>query len=496
MLSVVFGYGLPLEFSPAIEKEAASVVEERARAPGPGRKEKTALHVFTIDPADARDHDDALSVESLEDGRVEIGIHIADVAHFVEEGGALDAEAIKRGTSVYLVDRVIPMLPHALSTGPCSLTAGDDRYAVSLFVVLDASAELISHRFERTIVRSRHRLSYEQAEAVIQATGSVDSTTDLAITTLHRFAVALGDRRKERGSLDFDLPSARVVLGPDGEPVDIQRVNRMDSHRLVEEFMLLANEVVAREAVGDSLPLLFRVHEPPKSDRIEELGAFLASLGSMLPKRGLKAGDLKRILARTHGRPEEALVSKVILRSMSRARYDATNLGHFGLASDAYAHFTSPIRRYPDLIAHRALVRRSVPDAAEDAGERDGPSRLLEELAEHLSERERLADQAERDSVELKKVEFMERHLGDEFDGTLSGVASFGFFVLLDHYFVDGLVHVSTLEDDYYVFQEERYSLVGERSGRRFRLGDRARVQVSRVDKEERRIDFVLIAGG
>jgi ribonuclease R len=487
VLAILHGHGLHAEFPPEVES-AADEAGRRMEEPGP-RQDRRGLHVFTIDPSDARDHDDALSVRPLKGGRYEVGIHIADVAHFVQEGSPLDLEAFRRGTSVYLVDQVIPMLPHALSSDLCSLRAGEDRLAFSLFATLDEQGRVQDHRFEKTWVRSRHGLHYEQVQGVLEGKQSVDPETDEALTTLSRLAGTLRDRRRARGSLDFDLPEARVVLGPEGEPQDIQKTIQLESHRLIEDFMLLANEIVARRAVDGKLPIPYRIHESPQDDRADELREFLASVGHTLPRGPLTGKRLQEVLDRVAGRPEETLVSTVILRSMQRARYSPTNVGHFGLASPAYAHFTSPIRRYPDLVVHRVLHHAAV--RGESVPERWG-GEGLERIAERSSEQERKAQQAERDSVEMKKIEFMSRHLGDEFTGTISGVTSFGFFVLLDDFFVEGLVHVSVLEDDYYRFLEEAYTLVGEKTKRRFRIGDRVRVQVVRANKEERQIDFRL----
>ena len=489
VLSVLFGHGLPLEFPPEVEEAAARAVD-LAATPGEGRVDRTALNVFTIDPEDAKDHDDALSVEPLEGGLFRVGVHIADVSHFVELGGTLDVEALNRGTSVYLVDRVGPMLPHALSSDVCSLRPGQDRFAVSLFATLDPQGRVRDHHFERTVIRSRHKLSYQQVQTFLEKGEGFDPDTDQAIHTLVSIAQVLRKRREARGSLDFDLPESRVVLDERGAPVDIQRQPRWESHRLVEDFMLLANEIVAREGKEKKLPILFRVHEPPPEDRLEKIREFLAPFGYPVPKRALKPKDLQNILAQARGKPEEGLVSTVVLRTMNRAQYSVSNLGHFGLAADWYAHFTSPIRRYPDLVTHRAVIRalvekKPIPEAWSGSA--------LEMAADQSSLREQSAQEAERDSVDLKKVEFMERHLGDEFDGTVSGVTSFGLFVLLDEFFVDGLIHVSSLEDDYYHFREREYSLVGERRHRRFRLGDRVRVKVVRVDREERKVDFLLV---
>jgi len=489
ILSVLHGHGLAREFPPAALEEARSLAERERTIDPRGRTDRRDLHLFTIDPADAKDHDDALSITRDGEGLWEVGIHIADVAHFVEAGGPIDAEAFERGTSVYLVDRVVPMLPHELSSDLCSLRPDEDRYAVSLFLTLNRRGEVEDHHFERTVIRSRHRLAYEEVQEVLDGDTGLDSETDGALRQLDRLATVLREAREKRGSLDFDLPEARVILGDEGEPVEIQRMVRLRSHRLVEEFMLLANELVAREATRHEVPLLYRIHEPPLGDALDGLRDFLGSLGYRLPRGQVGPADLQQILEKVEGTPHEQLVSTVILRSMNRARYAADNVGHFGLASEAYAHFTSPIRRYPDLVVHRAVIQAFIEGrTVEEVGE--GGS--LDEVGEWCSDRERIADEAERDSIELKKVEFMERHLGDIFEGTISGVTSFGFFVLLDQVFVEGLVHVNAL-DDYYVFHEDRYALVGDRSGRRFELGDRVKVQVARTDKEERHIDFELL---
>ncbi|MGD2120779.1 MAG: ribonuclease R [Gemmatimonadota bacterium] len=489
VLSILFGYGLDLEFPAEVEEAAQQVVQEKGKAGWQGRVDRTSLHIFTIDPSDAKDHDDALSVEPLSNGSWEVGIHIADVSHYVEKGSVLDMEALRRGTSVYLVDRVVPMLPHVLSSDLCSLRPGVDRAAVSLFVTLDSSGAVRAHRFERTVIRSRHRLDYDQVQNVLAGKGTVDERTDGDLLLLAKLAAALREGRVRRGSLDFDLPEARVILDADGAPVDIQKVVQLESHRLIEDFMLLANETVAREAAKKKLPIPYRIHEPPESDRLEKLRRFLGTLGYPFGKRSITAKDLQKIIKGVEGKPEAALVSTVILRSMARARYQAKNLGHFGLGAETYAHFTSPIRRYPDLMLHRVVIKALI------EGERiprawGGDS--LDQAAERSSMREQLAAEAERDSVALKKAEFMERHLGEDFPGTVSGVTAFGFFVLLDEYYVEGLVHVNSLMDDYYSLKESEYALIGERSGNRFRLGDPVRVIVSRVNRLERKIDFTL----
>ena len=490
VLAVIHGHGLPIAFPPEVERYADDAVARRRSEPGELRIDRTDVHAFTIDPADAKDHDDALSVRRLGKGAFEVGIHIADVSHFVQSGDPVDLEALRRATSVYLVDRVIPMLPHALSTDACSLLPNVERFAISVFATLDGSGAVGDSRVERTRIRSRHKLSYEEAQAVLDGALSIDPPTDEALADLAGLAKALRALREERGALDFDLPEALVVLGESGQPVDIRRMARLESHRLIEDFMLLANEIMARRAEGTALPVLYRVHEAPSRDKMLALKAFLDRLGLRTSKGAVGPKELQALLQKVHGSPEGQLVCTVVLRAMSRARYDPANLGHFGLAATHYTHFTSPIRRYPDLWLHRVITRaliegRPVPE------EWDGEE--LEGKAVLCSTRERVAEAAERESVDLKKAEYMERHLGDEFIGTISGVTSFGLFVLLDEVFVEGLVHVNSMMDDYYAFQEDSYRLVGERTRRTFRLGDRLAVRVARVDKMERHIDFVLV---
>jgi ribonuclease R len=492
VLSILHAYELPAEFPPEVESRAEALRDAGiAAADIQGREDLRELLVFTIDPSDARDHDDALSIEALPGGGWTVGVHIADVAHYVDEGGPLDEEAMRRGTSVYLVDRVVPMLPHALSSDLCSLIPDTDRLTLSLFLELGHDGAVRSHRLVRGVIRSRHRLSYEEAQGVLDGTGSVAPEADEALRQLHDAAGRLRAARVDRGSLDFDLPETRVVLDVSGQPTDIQRVVRLDTHRLVEDFMLLANEAVARKAEKGELPFIYRIHEAPDESRMVQLRDFVAAFGHRLTGKPGKPlpRDLQRLLRAAEGKPEEALVGTVVLRSMKQARYSAGHSGHFGLATSHYTHFTSPIRRYPDLVVHRLLGEYFLGGAPKG---RDADQ--LGEIARHASDRERVAVAAERDSKELKRVEFMSRHVGSDFDGTISGVRAFGFFVLLDAFHVEGLVHVSSLEDDYYLYVEEQYALVGERTRRRFRTGDRVRVRVAAASIEERRISFDLVA--
>ena len=490
VLTVAHGHELPLEFPPEVEREAERLCERGLRPEDlEGRVDLRGQLIFTIDPPDAKDHDDALSIQRGEDGLWEVGIHIADVSHYVEEGGVIDQEAFRRGTSVYMVDRVVPMLPESLSADICSLRPHEDRLAATVILKLDDQADVREVRVVRSVIRSAHRLSYDDAQAVLDGTSSISDETDEAVRNLLALSRKLRRKREVRGSIDFDLPEARVVLNTQGEPTDIQRVLRLETHKLIEDFMILANEVVDRAAGQKKLPFLHRIHESPDGDRLERLQGFLGNLGVRVPEKPTPK-DLQKALEKFRDRPEESLVSTVVLRSMKRARYSEKALGHFGLATDHYTHFTSPIRRYSDLVVHRLALRAMV----------DGeklPETLRNEtlpaVARRTSERERVAVDAERDSIDLKKVEFMQQHVGDAFEGTVSGVTSFGLFVLLDRYFVEGLVHVSSLGDDYYEFLEERFALVGEHTKKQFRLGDRLRVQVASVNLEERKIDFMLL---
>jgi ribonuclease R len=489
-LAVIRAHHLPLSFPEEVEAAAEAL---RARgvtaADLDGREDLRDRLVFTIDPADARDHDDALSIDAGDDGWT-VGIHIADVSHYVRENDVLDAEAARRGTSVYLVDRVVPMLPHALSSDLCSLLPDVDRLTLSLFVDVAGDGTPTGSRLVRGVIRSAHKLSYERAQEVLDGTAGVSADTDAALRELDRVAGLLRAARTARGSIDLDVPEARIHLDAGGEPVDVQKAARLSTHRLVEDLMLLANETIAARAEHAEVPFIYRIHERPDETRMTQLAELVGGLGYRLGGHGAPTPrDLQQLLEEAAGRPESALLSTVVLRSMKQARYAETNLGHFGLAARAYTHFTSPIRRYPDLVVHRLSSALFIDGVAPwlDAEQ-------LGDSARQSSERERAATAAERDSRDLMKVRFMAQHLGAEFAGTIAGVTAFGFFVLIDEFFIEGLVHVSTLDDDFYRHIEEQHALVGERTGRRLRTGDRVEVRVAAVDTELRRIDFQLVS--
>lgn len=491
VLAILIGHQLPFEFADALEAEATKVARRGIRPEDlVDREDLRDRLVVTIDPEDARDHDDAVSVRALEDGNYEVGVHIADVSWYVKPGSGIDREAWERATSVYLVDRVVPMLPESLSGGLCSLVPDEDRLTVSALFVMTEAGEVVDVRFARTVIRSAARLSYEEAQRHIESTGS-DSLGE-SLRLLAKMCRSMRGQRRERGAIDFSIPETKVELDAEGKAAAIRPRPRLEAHRLIEDLMILTNETVARHGVKHDLPFLYRIHEPPSEDRLEALRRVAGVFGAPLPKDGIRPTDISRLIQQMSGRPQEYLVSTVALRSMKQARYSPRNVGHFGLGSEAYLHFTSPIRRYADLVVHRALVRELNKKSGQAKG---SDAEFLERTALHVSERERRAETAERDSVELKKIEYMRRHLGDEFSGTISGVTGFGLFILLDEVLVEGLIRISSLVDDYYHYDETTWSLTGRRSKRTFQLGARVIVQLARVDSDSRQIDLELVSG-
>jgi ribonuclease R len=489
VLSIVLGQQLPIDFPPAVLREAEKVARRGIRPEDlDGREDFRDTLCFTIDPEDARDHDDALSVRRT-DGGLEIGIHIADVSWYVKEGSGIDREALDRGTSVYLVDRVIPMLPEALSSDLCSLVPGHDRLTLSVVLEFDDRGVVRERRFVRGVIRSAHKLSYEEAQRILDQGAAGQRRAKPAAEALRDLAMIARKVRRARqaaGAVDFAIPEAEVILDEAGEPLEIRARRRLEAHRIIEDLMILANETVASHGLAESLALIYRIHEDPDPDRLEKLRDLAGFFGLSLPKATVGPADLSRLLDEARGTPHEYLISTVTLRSMKRARYATDNVGHFGLASHAYVHFTSPIRRYPDLVNHRALVRwlKAAPPKADEG---------LKEVARHSSDMERRAQEAERESVEAKTIRFMQRHVGDVFEGTIAGVTSFGLFVALDEVFAEGLVRLGSLVDDYYTYDADAHAVSGRRTRKRYRLGDRVAVQVVRVDAESRTIDLELV---
>jgi ribonuclease R len=487
-------YGLTAAFPPEVEEEAGRVPREVRPQDTQGRTDFRGATVVTVDPETARDHDDAISLERR-GGGWRLGVHIADVAHYVRRHTPLDEEAYRRGTSVYFPETVVPMLPHALSSGICSLVEGQDRLTQSVVLDIDARGRVQKAEFHDGVIRSAARLSYQQAQAMVD--GDEELRARFAhvaglVRDMDALAREMRRRRYERGSLDFDVPEPKVRLGPAGEITAIEATERLDSMRAIEEFMLAANEAVAARLHASGAGALFRIHEPPDPEKVREFADLVASFGYRVPGdlEDVSPQDLQRIIRQVQGRPEERLISYLLLRTMKLARYHQENLGHFGLATRMYAHFTSPIRRYPDLVVHRAL--RALRHR-EDPAVAVAPPDALPVMGVHLSETERKAAEAERELLEWKKVRFMADKLGESFSGTVTGVQSFGLFVELDEIYVQGLVHVSSMSDDYYLFNERAHLLQGENTGKTYRLGDAVRVQVARVDLGARKVDFALV---
>jgi len=490
--AVIHAHGLPLEFPPEVAAAARRMPAGPSAEQVARRLDLRALPIVTIDGENARDFDDAVLVEPLGRG-FRLTVAVADVARYVPAGSPLDLEARARGTSVYFPDRVVPMLPEELSNGICSLKPAEDRLVKAVRLELDARGRLVAASFGDAVIRSAARLTYTQVrQALVDGDPSVRAALGGLLEPLERaeaLARLLIARRRARGSIDFDLPEAEVVLDLRGRPADIVRAERSIAHQMIEEFMLAANEAVARELARRGLPFPHRVHEPPAADSVAALARFLEGFGLRLR---LEEGRptpaaFQAVLEQVQGRPEERLVNTVLLRSMQQARYAAEPFGHFGLATDCYTHFTSPIRRYPDLVVHRLL------DVALGGSGRVPPD--LVAIAEESSRRERVAMEAEREIVQLKKIQFMQDKVGQVYEGFVSGVAPFGFFVELRDVFVEGLVHVTALGGDFYEHVEGQHLLRGRRTRRTYRVGDPVTVRVAGVSVERRTIDFVLANG-
>lgn len=454
--------------------------------------------VVTIDGEHARDFDDAVSIERLPNGHCRLGVHIADVAHYVAEESALDREARERGTSVYFPDRAVHMFPEDLATGLCSLRPHVDRLVQSCLMEVDARGEVVHYELHDGVINSSARLTYTEVNAILagrdEATRASHAALVPALDLMHELYEALHARRHRRGAVDFDLPEPEIVLDAAGLVSDIVASERNVAHRLVEEFMLLANETVAAHLEARGWPAVYRVHERPDPLKVAELESFMGTLGYSLGAEpdAVRPRHFQRLVERIAGAPEERPIAFLILRTMQKARYDVVNLGHFGLAAGCYTHFTSPIRRYPDLLVHRALRAERQRPRALDEDAREQRTGVLRDWARIASERERRADEAERELLQWKKVRFMSGKVGETFDGYVTGVAAFGLFVTLADHFVEGMVHVSTMTDDYYRFAERAHVLIGENTGRRYRLGDRVSVRVARVDFERRQVELAL----
>ncbi|MDG5213233.1 ribonuclease R, partial [Staphylococcus aureus] len=462
-----------------------------------GRHDLRDELTITIDGADAKDLDDAISVKKLANGNTQLTVSIADVSYYVTEDSALDKEAYDRATSVYLVDRVIPMIPHRLSNGICSLNPHVDRLTLSCRMEIDASGRVVKHEIFDSVIHSDYRMTYDAVNQIITEKDPNIREQYKEITPMLDLAQDLSNRliqmRKRRGEIDFDISEAKVLVNEDGIPTDVQLRQRGEGERLIESFMLIANETVAEHFSKLDVPFIYRVHEQPKSDRLRQFFDFITNFGIMIKGTGedIHPTTLQKVQEEVEGRPEQMVISTMMLRSMQQAHYDDVNLGHFGLSAEYYTHFTSPIRRYPDLTVHR-LIRKYLIEKSMDNKEVKRWEDKLPELAEHTSKRERRAIEAERDTDELKKAEYMIQHIGDEFEGIVSSVANFGMFIELPNT-IEGMVHIANMTDDYYRFEERQMALIGERQAKVFRIGDTVKVKVTHVDVDERLIDFQIV---
>ena len=497
ILSVIHKYGLPMEFPEDVMEQANAVSDTIKESEIGNRRDLRNEILVTIDGADAKDLDDAVGVSKLENGNYKLGVHIADVSHYVTEGSPIDKEALERGTSVYLVDRVIPMIPHRLSNGICSLNPQVDRFTLSCEMEITPDGEVVSHEIFDSVIKTTERMTYGNVNKILvdkdeEQMERYESLVSM-FQNMEQLAAILRKKRMKRGAIDFDFNEARVIVDEEGHPTDVVLRERSVAEKLIEEFMLAANETVAEHFNRLDVPFIYRIHEDPKPEKLQRFFEFITNFGYIV--RG-SANDvhpkaLQDIIEAVAGKPEETVISTVMLRSMQQAKYDPESLGHFGLSAEFYTHFTSPIRRYPDLIVHR-LIRTYLIEGKLDEATKEKWNAILPDIADHTSKRERRSVDAERETDDLKKAEYMLDKIGEEYTGIIGSVTNFGMFVELPNT-IEGLVHVSFMTDDYYRFDERQLAMIGERTGKVFRIGDEIDIRVSNVNKEERAIDFEII---
>ncbi|MGE7660375.1 ribonuclease R [Peribacillus sp. NPDC097197] len=497
ILSVIHKYGLPMEFPEDVMEQANAVSDTIKESEIGNRRDLRNEVLVTIDGADAKDLDDAVGVTKLENGNYKLGVHIADVSHYVTEGSPIDKEALERGTSVYLVDRVIPMIPHRLSNGICSLNPQVDRFTLSCEMEITPDGEVVSHDIFDSVIKTAERMTYGNVNKILvekdeEQMERYESLVPM-FQNMEQLAAILRKKRMNRGAIDFDFNEARVIVDEEGHPTDVVLRERSVAEKLIEEFMLAANETVAEHFNRLDVPFIYRIHEDPKPEKLQRFFEFITNFGYIV--RG-SANDvhpkaLQDIIEAVAGKPEETVISTVMLRSMQQAKYDPESLGHFGLSAEFYTHFTSPIRRYPDLIVHR-LIRTYLIEGKLDEATKEKWNAILPDIADHTSKRERRSVDAERETDDLKKAEYMLDKIGEEYTGIIGSVTNFGMFVELPNT-IEGLVHVSFMTDDYYRFDERQLAMIGERTGKVFRIGDEIDIRVSNVNKEERAIDFEII---
>lgn len=494
VLAILKAYGINPDFPERVMNQASKVPQELLEADYNGREDLRDLDMVTIDGETSKDLDDAVSL-TINGDNYELGVHIADVTHYVKEGSALDKEALERGTSCYPPDRVVPMLPHVLSNGICSLNENTDRLALSCFMTVNPKGNIIDHRFAMSVINTNHRMTYTVVNKIITDHDEelINEYSDVAdmLIKMQELALLLRHKRKSRGSIDFDLPESQIELDECGHPIKIYAHERNNATKLIEDFMLAANETVAEHFYWAQTPFVYRIHEKPDVDKIKKLSLFIRNFGYGIKTKdeSVHPKELQKLLSGIEGTPEEALISRLTLRSMQRAKYSTECSGHFGLALKYYCHFTSPIRRYPDLQIHR-IIKESLRGSLTD-NRIDHYIKILPDVCQQSSSKERVADDVEREVEKLKKAEYMLDHIGEEYEGVISGVTNWGIYVELPNT-VEGLVHISKIAGDYFVFREESYELIGQATNRRYALGNKVNVIVNAVDIELRTVDFLL----
>ena len=495
ILTIIKKYGLPEEFPPKVQAFASGIDEEIPLKEYKRRKDLRDVRMVTIDGEDAKDLDDAVSIERLDNGRYRLGVHIADVSHYVREKNPLDKEALKRGTSVYLIDRVIPMLPKKLSNGICSLNPKVDRLTLSCIMDIDSSGKVLDHEIVESVIRTNERMTYTDVTKILK-----DNDPELSkrydyllddFKAMEELCNILYKKRTKRGAIDFEFEESKIILNEFGKPIDIKPYEREIANRIIEEFMLVCNETVAEHMFWSHLPFVYRIHEDPDEEKLEKFREFIYNLGYIVKWNGeVKPRNLQEILEKVKGKKEETVVSTLLLRSMMRAKYSPECVGHFGLAAKYYCHFTSPIRRYPDLQIHR-IIKEFINDKIDDDRSKKLTA-LVDYAARQSSETENIATEAEREVDDLKKAEYMLDRIGEEFEGIVSSVTSFGMFVELPNT-IEGLIHITALDDDYYIYDENHLCLMGERTKKIYRLGDFVKVRCSKVDIPNREIYFDMV---
>ncbi|MBU3219286.1 ribonuclease R [Clostridium algidicarnis] len=495
ILTIIKKHSLPEEFPEKVLKFAENIEDHIPKVEYKKRKDLREVRMVTIDGEDAKDLDDAVSIERLESGNYKLGVHIADVSHYVKENNPLDKEALKRATSVYLIDRVIPMLPQKLSNGICSLNPKVDRLALSCFMVIDKSGKVLEHEIYESVINTSERMTYTEVTKILKKEDNellerYDYLYD-DFKAMEELCNILNKKRLDRGAIDFDFEESKIILDKMGKPIDIRPYEREISNRIIEEFMLVCNETIAEHMYWANIPFIYRIHENPDEEKLQRFSEFIYNLGYVVKwSKEIHPSSLQEVLNKVKGEKEESVVSTLLLRAMMQAKYGPESVGHFGLAAKYYCHFTSPIRRYPDLMIHR-IIKEFI-NGKVDSERASKLVPIVDYAAKQSSERERTAEEAEREVDDMKKAEYMSEKIGEEFEAVISSVTSFGFFAQLPNT-VEGLVHISTLDDDYYIYDERHLSLVGERTKNIYRLGDPVRIKVARVDLENHEIYFDLL---